>query len=270
MNSQKILPSRASAISMSDQMNPFRLQNILNEELRAFAIKDYCPNGLQVEGRSTIQRVVTGVTASEALIDAAIEQQADAILVHHGYFWKGESPVLTHMKGRRIAKLFAHQISLLAYHLPLDVHPELGNNAQLAQRLGVTIKRALQPWDKNSVAVIGELAAPVTGAVFAQQISTQLDREVLHVVGHDRVIKKVGLCTGGGQSFLDLAAEQGVDAFISGEISEQTTHVAREMGVDYFAAGHHATERYGVQALGQWLAEKYSLDVTFIDIDNPA
>lgn len=250
-------------------MDPFRLQNILNEELRAFAIKDYCPNGLQVEGRSNIKKIVTGVTASQALIDAAIEREADAILVHHGYFWKGESPVLTHMKGRRIASLLSHQINLLAYHLPLDIHPTLGNNAQLAALLGIELRRGLEPWDKNSVAMVGELKSPMQGAQFAAHIEQVLGRQPLHIKAHERVIKKIGVCTGGGQSFLPLAAEQGVDAFLSGEISEQTTHTAREMGVDFFAAGHHATERYGVKALGEWLSEKYQLDVCFVDIDNP-
>ncbi|CAG9296681.1 Nif3-like dinuclear metal center hexameric protein [Celerinatantimonas diazotrophica] len=250
-------------------MDPFRLQNILNEELRTFAIKDYCPNGLQVQGRSEIKKIVTGVTASQALIDAAIEREADAVLVHHGYFWKGESPVLTHMKGQRIAALMKHQINLLAYHLPLDIHPTLGNNAQLAALLGIELRRGLEPWDKNSVAMVGELTQPIKGEQLAERIEHVLGRRPLHIQGHQHEIKKIGLCTGGGQSFLSLAAEQGVDAFISGEISEQTTHIAREMEVDFFAAGHHATERYGVKALGEWLSEKYQLEVCFVDIDNP-
>lgn len=250
-------------------MDPFRLQNILNEELRAFAIKDYCPNGLQVQGRGEIKKIVTGVTASQALIEAAVERNADAILVHHGYFWKGESPVLTHMKGRRITSLIKHQINLLAYHLPLDIHPTLGNNAQLATLLGIELRRGLEPWDKNSVAMVGELTQPMKGEQLAKRIEQVLGRRPLHIQGHQHKIKKIGLCTGGGQSFLPLAAEQGVDAFISGEISEQTTHTAREMEVDFFAAGHHATERYGVKALGQWLSEKYQLEVCFVDIDNP-
>ncbi|MFM2484090.1 Nif3-like dinuclear metal center hexameric protein [Celerinatantimonas yamalensis] len=251
-------------------MDPFRLQNILNEQLKSFAIKDYCPNGLQVQGRSSIRKIVTGVTANQALIEQAIELNADALLVHHGYFWKGESPVLTHMKGKRIALLMAHQINLLAYHLPLDIHPELGNNVQLAKRLGITLRRGLEPWDKQSVAMVGELDIPLSGEQLAARIGQVLKREPLHIQGHQRLIKKVGICTGGGQSFLTLAAEQGLDAFISGEISEQTTHVAREMGIDYFASGHHASERYGVTALGEWLAEHYNFEVTFVDIDNPA
>lgn len=250
-------------------MNPFRLQNILNEKLSALSIKDYCPNGLQVEGRNEIKRIVTGVTASQDLIDRAIEQGADALLVHHGYFWKGESAVLTHMKGRRIATLMGHQMNLLAYHLPLDIHPELGNNAQLAKLLGIKITRTLEPWDKWSVAVVGELSQAQSGSEIATIIEQILQRKPLHIQGHQRSIKKIGICTGGGQSYLPLAAEQGLDAFISGEISEQTTHVAREMGIDYFSAGHHATERYGVKALGEWLAQEYGFDVNFIDVDNP-
>lgn len=250
-------------------MDPYRLQNILNEELKAMSIKDYCPNGLQVEGCSDIQKIVTGVTASQALIDAAIERQADAILVHHGYFWKGESPVITRMKGKRVGTLLQHQINLLAYHLPLDIHPQLGNNAQLAKLLGVTIKRTLEPWDKFSVAVVGKLDEPMSGIELADRIENVLGREPLFIEGHQRSVKKVGICTGGGQSYLELAAEQGLDAFISGEISEQTTHIAREMGIHYYAAGHHATERYGVQALGDWLSDNYDLDVEFVDINNP-
>ncbi|CAG9001256.1 MAG: GTP cyclohydrolase 1 type 2 [Candidatus Celerinatantimonas neptuna] len=250
-------------------MNPFRLQNILNEKLSALSIKDYCPNGLQIEGRNEINRIVTGVTASQALIDQAIEQEADALLVHHGYFWKGESQVLTHMKGRRIASLLGHQINLLAYHLPLDIHTELGNNAQLAARLDIKIRRTLEPWDKWSVAVVGELTNAREGSEIAAMIEKSLQRKPLHIQGHQRPIKKIGICTGGGQSYLSLAAEQGLDAFISGEISEQTTHIAREMGIDYFSCGHHATERYGVKALGEWLSDEHSLDVRFIDIDNP-
>ncbi|WP_221073850.1 Nif3-like dinuclear metal center hexameric protein [Agarivorans aestuarii] len=249
-------------------MKNTRLENILNQHLESFKFKDYCPNGLQVEGRAEVKRVVTGVTACQALIDQAIEHKADAILVHHGFFWKNEAAVVTGMKRRRLQALLNHDINLYGYHLPLDVHPELGNNAQLAKRLGITLKRGLEAWDPRSVAMVGKLEEPISGEEFALRIEQVLQRKPLHIAnGHN--IQKVGICTGGGQSYLGLAAEQGLDAFISGEISENTVHTAREMGIDYFAAGHHATERYGAQALGEWLAETHDLDVTFIDVDNP-
>jgi dinuclear metal center YbgI/SA1388 family protein len=249
-------------------MKNTRLENILNQHLESFKFKDYCPNGLQVEGRSEVKRIVTGVTACQALIDQAIEHKADAILVHHGFFWKNEAAVVTGMKRRRLQALLNHDINLYGYHLPFDVHPELGKNAQLAKRLGITLKRGLEAWDPRSVAMVGKLEEPISGEEFALRIEQVLQRKPLHIAnGHN--IQKVGICTGGGQSYLGLAAEQGLDAFISGEISENTVHTAREMGIDYFAAGHHATERYGAQALGEWLAETHDLDVTFIDVDNP-
>ncbi|MFM4704409.1 Nif3-like dinuclear metal center hexameric protein [Aeromonas bivalvium] len=247
-----------------------KLTNLLNTLLEPHAIKDYCPNGLQVEGRDEIRKIVTGVTASQALLDAAVAQGADAILVHHGYFWKGESEVITGMKQRRLKTLLSHDINLFAYHLPLDVHPELGNNAQLARLLDIQVRRGLEPWDKKSVAMVGKLAEPMSGEALAARIGERLGRTPLHCgESGPALIESVAWCTGGGQSYITLAAEQGIDAFISGEASEQTIHTAREMGMHFFAAGHHATERYGVKALGEWLAAEHGLEVIFIDIDNP-
>ncbi|MFM4825534.1 Nif3-like dinuclear metal center hexameric protein [Aeromonas bivalvium] len=247
-----------------------KLTNLLNTLLEPHAIKDYCPNGLQVEGRDEIRKIVTGVTASQALLDAAVAQGADAILVHHGYFWKGESEVITGMKQRRLKTLLSHDINLFAYHLPLDVHPELGNNAQLARLLDIQVRRGLEPWDKKSVAMVGKLAEPMSGEALAARIGERLGRTPLHCgESGPALIETVAWCTGGGQSYITLAAEQGIDAFISGEASEQTIHTAREMGMHFFAAGHHATERYGVKALGEWLAAEHGLEVIFIDIDNP-
>lgn len=250
-------------------MKRTKLVNYLTELLKPFQINDYCPNGLQVEGKSEIKKIVTGVTASQALIDAAIERQADAILVHHGYFWKGEDQTVTGMKKRRLQALLTHDINLLAYHLPLDVHPELGNNAQLGKLLGLTIERPLEPWNKSSVAVKGKLAEPMTAAQFASLIEEKLGRTPLVNQAGDHLIKTVAWCTGGGQSFIDLAASQGIDAYLTGEASEQTIHSSNEQQIHFFAAGHHATERYGVKALGEYLAETYDLDVEFIDIPNP-
>lgn len=249
-------------------------EHILDTKLNAKQIADYAPNGLQVEGRKQIQKIVTGVTATLPLIEKAIELDADAILVHHGYFWKSETPCIRGMKGKRIKQLLVNDINLFGYHLPLDIHPELGNNAQLAQLLGIQNLVGLE--DKpNSIPVYGEFNTPISAQELAQRIEQQLHRKPIvcdeFVEEYpQKLIKTVAICTGGGQGYIDLAASKGIDAFITGEISEQTTHSAREQGIYFFSAGHHATERYGVKALGEWLAKEYQLDVTFIDIDNPA
>ena len=250
------------------------LEQILDTKLNAKQISDYAPNGLQVEGRKQIQKIVTGVTATLPLIEKAIELNADAILVHHGYFWKSETPCIRGMKGKRIKQLLVNDINLFSYHLPLDVHPELGNNALLANHLGVRNLMGLE--DKpNSIPVYGELETPISAQEMAKRIEKTLNRQPIlcdeFIADYpQKMIKTVGICTGGGQGYIDLAAAKGIDAFISGEISEQTTHSAREQGIYYFACGHHATERDGIKALGEWLAKEYGLSVEFIDIDNPA
>lgn len=241
---------------------------LLNTLLKPETINDFCPNGLQVEGKNKIHTIVTGVTASQALIDAAIEKNADAILVHHGYFWKGESQPITGMKKRRVAALLANNINLFAYHLPLDIHPEMGNNAQLAKLLDIQIEAGLEPVN-NSVAMKGRLKVPLSGHEFADKIHQVLNRKPLTSLVRKDKIETIALCTGGGQGYIDLAAEQGIDAYLTGEASEQTIHSSREQNIDFFAAGHHATERYGVKALGEYLGNKHGFDVTFIDIDNP-
>ena len=241
---------------------------LLNDILKPHLIKDFCPNGLQVEGKNEIKKIVTGVTASQALIEAAIEQQADAILVHHGFFWKGESQPITGMKKRRIGALLANDINLFGYHLPLDIHPAVGNNAQLAKLLDIEIETGLEP-TSNSVAMKGRLKTPLSGEDFADKIAKVLNRTPLTSLVRSTKIETIALCTGGGQGYIDLAAEQGIDAYLTGEASEQTIHSSREQNIDFFAAGHHATERYGVKALGELLAQEHGFDVTFIDIDNP-
>lgn len=251
-------------------MNNLELERLLNEKLSTDRINDYAPNGLQVEGKTEIKKIITGVTASQALIDYAVAQQADAVLVHHGYFWKSENPCIRGMKGKRIKTLLVNDINLYGYHLPLDVHPELGNNAKLAQLLGIG---DLQPLENSStsIPVWGMLKDPVNAEEFAHRIEQVLHRKPLICTENGpHLIRKVGICTGGGQSYIDLAAAQGCDVFITGEVSEQTIHSAREQGIHFFAAGHHATERYGIKALGEWLAAEYGLDVEFKDIDNPA
>ena len=251
-------------------MNNLQLEKILNEKLSPQLIKDYAPNGMQVEGKSEIKRIVTGVTASQALIDKAIELEADALLVHHGYFWKGEPEPIRGMKGKRIRSLIKSDINLYGYHLPLDIHPELGNNAELARLLDIEVEGGLEG-HPQSVALFGRLKQAMTGADFANKFNHVLNREPLHIApdNAEKMIETVGWCTGGGQDFIELAAQHGLDAFISGEISERTTYTARELDIHYFSAGHHATERYGIKALGEWLAKEHGLDVTFIDIDNP-
>lgn len=245
-------------------------ESYLNTLLSPEKIKDYCPNGLQIQGSDEITKVVTGVTASKALIDQAIALKADAILVHHGYFWKNESYVIKGMKYERIKALLDNNINLFAYHLPLDIHPELGNNAQLAKRLAIENVEPLETGNKLSVGVKGEFAQAITAQALSERINTSLSRKCLHLPsGTDKKIQTIAWCTGGGQDYIELAAEQGIDAFISGEVSEKTTHIATEMNIHFFAAGHHATERYGVKALGEHIANELALDVTFVDIDNP-
>ncbi|MGC6407431.1 Nif3-like dinuclear metal center hexameric protein [Bisgaard Taxon 45] len=251
-------------------MNALELEHILNNKLNTQAISDYAPNGLQVEGKKDIQKIITGVTASQALIEYAVSQHADAILVHHGYFWKSENPCIRGMKGKRIKTLLVNDINLYGYHLPLDVHPELGNNARLAALLEIENLQALEQ-TAVSIPVYGTLATPLTSEAFALRIEQVLKRKPLVCSDNaPHLIRTVGICTGGGQGYIDLAANQGIDAFITGEVSEQTIHSAREQGIHFFAAGHHATERYGIQALGEWLSQQYDLEVEFKDIDNPA
>jgi len=237
----------------------------LDTLLEVSRYRDYCPNGLQVEGCADLEHIVSGVTASQALIEAAIEQGADALLVHHGYFWKGETPSITGIKRQRIQRLLETGINLLAYHLPLDGHIELGNNAQLARVLGLETEGVS---GETGLLYYGRLKQTCSGEVLATHIESCLARAPLHIPA-DRPIDRVAWCTGGAQSYIEEAVELGVDAFITGEASEQTVHIARETGIHFYAAGHHATERYGVQALGEHLAEQFDLKHSFIDIDNP-
>ena len=251
-------------------MNRNTLEHYLDKLLTPEQIKDYAPNGLQIQGREEITKIVTGVTASQALINRAIDEKADAIIVHHGYFWKNESYVIRGMKYQRIKSLLDNDINLFAYHLPLDIHPILGNNAQLAKLLAINITGPLELGNDLSIAIQGVLSEACTGVELAQLINNKLNRTCLHIAPpSNKTIKTVAWCTGGGQDYIELAAEQGIDAFISGEVSEKTTHIAHEMGIHFFAAGHHATERYGVKALGECIAKEHGIDVMFVDIDNP-
>jgi dinuclear metal center YbgI/SA1388 family protein len=244
------------------------LQAYCDELLAARDFDDYCPNGLQVEGTRPVRRLVTGVTASLALIEAAIAVEADALLVHHGWFWKGESPCLTGLKGRRARALIEAGASLLAYHLPLDAHPELGNNRELGRLFGIEASEPTQAG--HGLVWRGRLPRPLPGAEFAERVALALGRAPLRIPARRGALESIAWCSGAAQGFIAEAAALGVDAYLSGEISEQTTHLARELGIDYFAAGHHATERLGPQALGAHLATYFGIEHHFLEIDNPA
>lgn len=244
------------------------LERLCDELLQAKRFSDYCPNGLQVEGARQVYKLVTGVTASQALIDAAIAECADAILVHHGFFWKNEAAVIRGMKARRIGALLRNEISLLAYHLPLDTHATLGNNAQLALRLGLQIDGNLDD-SGAATGLIGHLPQPLPASGFAEHLTALLGRAPLVIADAAREIRTIAWCTGAAQGFIEQAHARGVDAYLTGEVSEPTVHFARENGIAFFAAGHHATERYGVQALGAHLAAVTGIEHRFIDCDNP-
>ena len=242
------------------------LEIYLNQLLDVAHIHDYCPNGLQVEGRSEVRKLISGVTASFDLLQAAVAAGADAVLVHHGYFWRGENQCLTGMKRRRIALLMEHDVSLLAYHLPLDAHLELGNNTQLGRRLGFI---ETGRFGEQCIAVQGTLPQTMALKDLGINIEHLLSRKPLVIGDEAKPVQRIAWCTGAAQDYFDEAIRLDVDAFVTGEISEQIVHAARESGVAFIAAGHHATERYGVQALGEHVAQKFGIAHQFIDVDNP-
>ena len=244
------------------------------EELRAYLddllavarFRDYCPNGLQVEGRPRLERILCGVTASQALLDEAVRRDADAVLVHHGWFWKGEDGRVTGHRRRRLATLLAHDINLFAYHLPLDAHPQLGNNARLAARLGWEVSGFFADQD---IGFLGRPAEPLSAGELAARLEALLGRPALLLGDAGRSVSRLAWCSGGAQNWFQEAIAAGADCYVSGEASEQTTHLARESGIPFIAAGHHATERYGIMALGEHLAERFGLEWDFADLDNP-
>ncbi|WJJ92704.1 Nif3-like dinuclear metal center hexameric protein [Neopusillimonas aromaticivorans] len=245
----------------------------LDATLNVAAFKDYCPNGLQVEGKTHITRIVTGVTASEALLQAAVERHADAVIVHHGWFWKNEDPRVRGPKRRRLQLALKHELNVFGYHLPLDAHPEWGNNAQLGLRLGLSPR-----WNADgkpelcgpdNLVWLGHTQDGNTVQDIANRIRTTLKREPLVIGDLNARPAKVAWCTGGAQGFMDAAIDAGADLYITGEASEPNFHLARETGVAFIAAGHHATERYGISALGQAIAGQFDVQVEFIDLDNP-
>ena len=242
------------------------LNAYLTEFLQPARFSDYCPNGLQVEGKPEVSKIVTGVTASLALLQHAQSVNADAILVHHGYFWRGESQAVTGIKMRRLKYLLAHEISLFAYHLPLDAHADVGNNVMLGHELGLEISGWL---DDHNMIAWSELNQAKSLQTIADEISAKLNREVLLIGDSNKLVRTIAWCTGAAQGYIDQAIAANIDVFVSGEISEQTVHMARESNTAYVAAGHHATERYGIQALGEHLASKFNLRHEFIDDNNP-
>jgi dinuclear metal center YbgI/SA1388 family protein len=244
------------------------LASYLAQTLDITRFRDYCPNGMQVEGRDTIATIVSGVTASKALIEAAIDVKADAILVHHGWFWRGEDARVVGPKHHRLKLLLGHDISLFAYHLPLDMHPQLGNNAQLARVLGL---EAEGRFGEDSLGWLGrpQDASVKTVGDLARIVEERLGRAPLVIGDPSQALGTVGWCTGAAQNMLGDAIAAGARVYLSGEISEPTVHLAREAGAAYLACGHHATERYGVQAVGGHLAEHFGIRHVFVDIGNP-
>lgn len=246
-----------------------QLSDFCADYLRINDFKDYCPNGVQVESTGKAESIVSGVTASLDLIEAAIEAKADTLLVHHGYFWKGESPTITGFKGRRIRALIRNNLNLLAYHLPLDAHPVVGNNAQIANMMGWQVEGTFASVGLHDIVFHSDLPLATTLDELTAMIANKLDTKPLSIAAGNQSIRRVAWCTGAAQSYIDQAVERGFDVFISGEVSENTFHYAKECGIHYIAAGHHATERYGVQALGQLVADQFGLQHQFIDIPNP-
>ncbi|MGL4668208.1 MAG: Nif3-like dinuclear metal center hexameric protein [Saezia sp.] len=243
------------------------LTNYLHGFLNVNQFKDYCPNGLQVEGKPQIKKIVYGVTASLKLIEAAVEAQADALIVHHGLFWSGQDSRVVGWMKQRLQRLLKHDINLYAYHLPLDGHSDVGNNAMLARALGADA--VLEYMGEQNIIASSYFEAPMTLDTLGQRVCKLLNREPLIIPGDGRMVHKVGICSGGAQSYFEAAIAAGADAFITGEISEPQTHLARETGIAYIAAGHHATERLGIQALGKHINDKFALDGQYIEIANP-
>lgn len=246
------------------------LTSYLAKLLKSDAIKDYCPNGLQIYGKNEIKTIISGVSANLQFIEQAIDSNADAILVHHGFFWRGEDPCIKGVKKNRLQLLLKNNINCFAYHLPLDIHPVYGNNILLAKCLGVSLDRWLQVDSGLPLIGMGHIENPLSAADFSTLIEQKLQRKPLYLPAmNNKNIQKVAWCTGAGQDFIEQAAASGADAFITGEVSERTTALCYELNIHCFASGHHATERFGVKALGEHIATEFSIAHQFIDIENP-
>jgi len=240
-----------------------------DQTLASSEFKDYAPNGLQIEGRAEVNKILCAVTASQTAIEAAIEQGADLLLVHHGYFWKGEAYPITGMRGKRIKSLIQHDISLVGYHLPLDSHPNLGNNIAIADLLELENLEQLDPSERRPIGNIGYLKQAMTPEGFKAYVSERLGYDALHLPAEKNLIQKVGFCTGGAQDYIHKAAAQDCDAYISGEVSERTFYDAQELDVHYYACGHHATEKYGVQRLAKAISEQFNIEYSYFELNNP-
>jgi len=267
------MPPHAAAETPPDMTERTALHAALDALLQPARFKDYGPNGLQVEGREHVSRLVSGVTASRALIEAAIEHGADAILVHHGLFWRGQPGTVTGWMKQRLALLLAHDINLFAYHLPLDAHPEFGNNAQLGRVLGLTALPEGGRFGEQDLGFLGEAVGGASfdsGEALARHVEIALGRPVTLVDARRGPLRRIAWCTGGAQGYFEAAIAAGADAFITGEISEPQAHYARECGVSFIACGHHASERYGAPAVGAHVAASLGIEHVFVDIDNPA
>ncbi len=246
-----------------------QLEVFINDLLDVSSISDYAPSGLQIEGKPQIKKIIAGVTASKNLIDKAIESSADAILVHHGYFWKGEDQRIIGIKKKRIEALIKNDINLYSYHLPLDLHMKYGNNIQLAEVLGWQWYDCFPDEKGLPIGFLGKLESSEEFNLFCENIALKLDRKPLVVKAHDKPVQSIAWCTGGAQDLIERAAAVGADVYITGEVSERTVHLARELGINFVSAGHHATERYGVQALGKFLADHFSIEYEYIEVPNP-
>jgi dinuclear metal center YbgI/SA1388 family protein len=240
-----------------------------DQTLKSHEFKDYAPNGLQIEGKTEVNKILCAVTASQDAIDAAIAQGADLLLVHHGYFWKGEAYPITGMRGKRIKSLIQHDISLVGYHLPLDSHPTLGNNAAIAELLELENIEALDPSERHPIGNIGNLKTPMMPESFKNLLTERLGFNTIHLSADKNTVQKIGFCTGGAQDYIHKAAAQHCDAYISGEVSERTFYEAQELNVHYYACGHHATERYGVQRLAQALSTEFGIESVYFELNNP-
>ena len=248
------------------------LQKIIewcDKTLASPEFKDYAPNGLQIEGKAEVNKILCAVTASQTAIDAAIAQGADLLLVHHGYFWKGEAYPITGMRGKRIKSLIKNDISLVGYHLPLDSHPILGNNAAIADLLELENIEQLDPSERRPIGNIGYLKNPMSPEQFKAFVSDRLGFDAIHLPADKTLISRVGFCTGGAQDYIKKAADQNCDAYISGEVSERTFYEAQELNVHYYACGHHATEKYGVQRLAKAISEQFNIEYSYFELNNP-
>ena len=249
-----------------------KLQDIIqwcDQTLKSSEFKDYAPNGLQIEGKTEVRKILAAVTASQDAIDAAIRENADLLLVHHGYFWKGEAYPITGMRGKRIKSLIQNDISLVGYHLPLDSHPTLGNNAAIADILELEKIEPLDPSERHPIGNIGYLKNAISPEGFKNLVTEKLGFNAIHLPAEKSLIQKVGFCTGGAQDFIAQAAKMNCDAYISGEVSERTFYEAKELNVHYYACGHHATERYGVQRLAKAISEQFNIEYSYFELNNP-